>query len=143
MSSFPELAQVPPLHPQGSCFLASCCLLQVNEIPRKATSIGGVGESLVPRDCGNYNSSLPLGYEVCLFQAEHAGTCLESPWISWCNRLDHKQQLGTQDGCSEEMAGFENQDQAGEEASWSLIVVLPYSETSGLYLLFGVMKGDT
>lgn len=52
-------------------------------------------KSLVPRGCGNYNSTLPLGCEVCLSQAEHAGTCPESPWISRCSRLSHKQQLGT------------------------------------------------
>lgn len=77
-----------------------------------------------PPETGNYNSSLPLGCEVCLSQAEHAGTCLESPWISWCNRLGHKQQLGTQGGCSEEMAGFEKQGQAGKGAFGSLMAAL-------------------
>lgn len=67
----------------------------------------------------------PWGCEVCLSQVEHAGTCLESPWIARRSRLGHKQQLGTQDQCSEEMARLEKQGQAGKERTWSLVVALP------------------
>lgn len=88
----------------------------------------------MPRGCDNYNISLPLGCEVSLSQAEQAGACLESPWISRCSRLAHKQQLGTQDQFPEETARFEQQGQAGKEA------LCPHSENTGLSLLPGVHR---